>query len=80
MLPLLVGILIDMRDEWELTNIGYIFVIGQIGAAAFPFITGVAANKHGPQVLQPIATALLVAAGVVWCLIPRKEVEHEGAE
>lgn len=57
--------------------VGYIFVMGQVGAAVFPFVTGVVANKMGPHVLQPIATALLVASGVVWLLIPMKDVKHE---
>ncbi|KAJ3030053.1 hypothetical protein HDV00_009118 [Rhizophlyctis rosea] len=52
------------------SGLGLIFVIGQAGGAAFPYITGIIASQKDVTVLQPIATALFAAAAVTWLLLP----------
>lgn len=57
---------------WLLTGaISWIASSGMSGSAIFPFITGVIAQKHGVQVLQPLIVGLLGTMVVIWALIPR---------
>ncbi|KAL5634686.1 hypothetical protein ACGC1H_002658 [Rhizoctonia solani] len=57
---------------WLLTGaISWIASSGMSGSAIFPFITGVMAQKHGVQVLQPLIVALLGTMVIIWALIPR---------
>ncbi|KAJ1307813.1 hypothetical protein OPQ81_001895 [Rhizoctonia solani] len=57
---------------WLLTGaISWIASSGMSGSAVFPFITGVMAQKHGVQVLQPLIVSLLGTMVVIWALIPR---------
>lgn len=52
------------------------FVLGQIGGAIFPAITGIIAARAGVQVLQPMLVALLGAAGVSWLILPKDSALH----
>ncbi|CAE6464179.1 unnamed protein product [Rhizoctonia solani] len=51
--------------------ISWIASSGMSGSAVFPFITGVIAQKHGVQVLQPLIVGLLGTMVVIWALIPQ---------
>ncbi|KAK2740520.1 hypothetical protein FQN55_008863 [Onygenales sp. PD_40] len=56
--------------ETRSSAIAFIFVLGQIGGAVFPALTGVIAARAGVHVLQPIVVALFVATGVSWVVLP----------
>ncbi|GAB1523066.1 hypothetical protein RhiTH_006195 [Rhizoctonia solani] len=61
-----------LRVQRLLTGaISWIASSGMSGSAIFPFITGVIAQKHGVQVLQPLIVGLLGTMVVIWALIPR---------
>ncbi|KAK6521762.1 hypothetical protein TWF506_001965 [Arthrobotrys conoides] len=53
------------------TALGLVFALAQAGGSLFPALTGVIASRVGVQVLQPIMTALLVATGISWWLVPK---------
>ncbi|CAE6452798.1 unnamed protein product [Rhizoctonia solani] len=66
------AILRGFVPAWLLTGaISWIASSGMSGSAIFPFITGVIAQKHGVQVLQPLIVGLLGTMVVIWALIPR---------
>ncbi|UPX20633.1 uncharacterized protein EKO05_0010861 [Ascochyta rabiei] len=74
-----VGIAVSSKlfpREIRSTALGFIFVLAQAGAALFPSMTGLVAQKAGVQVLQPIVTALLVLGGLFWWRVPNvREIE-----
>ncbi|KAF3217176.1 hypothetical protein TWF106_008013 [Orbilia oligospora] len=53
------------------TALGLVFALAQAGGSLFPALTGIIASRVGVQVLQPIMTALLVATGISWWLVPK---------
>ncbi|KAL4949893.1 major facilitator superfamily domain-containing protein [Aspergillus filifer] len=59
------------------TNTAFIFLLGQIGGAVFPAITGVIASESGVKVLQPMLVGLLGATGVSWLIIPKPRLHHD---
>ena len=54
-----------------------VFVLGQVGGAVFPAITGVIAAKAGVKVLQPMLVGLIGATAVSWLLIPKVQLHRE---
>ncbi|KAE8154699.1 major facilitator superfamily domain-containing protein, partial [Aspergillus avenaceus] len=56
--------------------LAFIFVLGQVGGALFPAITGVMAARVGVSVLQPMLVGLLGATGVTWLLLPKARLHH----
>lgn len=54
-----------------------IFLVGQIGGAIFPAITGIIAAESGVKVLQPILVGLLGGTGVSWLIIPKPRLHHD---
>ncbi|KAL4864942.1 hypothetical protein BDV12DRAFT_158379 [Aspergillus spectabilis] len=54
-----------------------IFLLGQIGGAVFPAVTGVMAAQSGVKVLQPMLVGLLGATGVSWLFIPKPRLHHD---
>ncbi|KAF7586164.1 hypothetical protein BBP40_009339 [Aspergillus hancockii] len=64
---------VDIRSS----AISFIFVLGQVGGAVFPAVTGVMAAKVGVAVLQPMLVGLLGATGVSWLLLPRSRLHPE---
>lgn len=60
-----------------LTQLGFVFVLGQIGGSIFPVITGVIAAKDGVKVLQPILVGLLCATGISWLCLPKDVRLHQ---
>ncbi|CUA68525.1 Metal transporter Nramp4 [Rhizoctonia solani] len=70
--PILMNQSGGLVPAWLLTGaISWIASSGMSGSAIFPFITGVMAQKHGVQVLQPLIVALLGTMVIIWALIPR---------
>ncbi|PGG97370.1 hypothetical protein AJ80_09710 [Polytolypa hystricis UAMH7299] len=57
--------------EIRSSAIAFVFVLGQVGGAVFPALTGVIAARAGVKVLQPIVLALLCATGASWLLLPK---------
>ncbi|KAL4912233.1 major facilitator superfamily domain-containing protein [Aspergillus aurantiobrunneus] len=63
--------------EIRSSALAFIFLLGQIGGAVFPAITGVMAAESGVKVLQPMLVGLLGATGVTWLIIPRSRLHHD---
>lgn len=59
-----------LPPELHITAMGLIFVMGQAGGALFPTVLGVAANKAGVGILQPILVGLICAMGAAWLSVP----------
>ncbi|GAB1201186.1 hypothetical protein APSETT444_010574 [Aspergillus pseudonomiae] len=57
--------------------LSFIFVLGQVGGAVFPAVTGVMAAKVGVSVLQPMLVGLLGATGVSWLMLPKSRLHHD---
>ncbi|PGH15019.1 hypothetical protein AJ79_02701 [Helicocarpus griseus UAMH5409] len=64
------------RAEIRSSAIAFVFVLGQIGGALFPALTGVIAARAGVSVLQPIVVALLCATGISWAILPKASGLH----
>ncbi|KAL5332582.1 major facilitator superfamily domain-containing protein [Aspergillus crustosus] len=64
-------------EEIRSSALAVIFLLGQIGGAVFPAITGVMAAQSGVKVLQPMLVALLGATGVSWLFIPKPRLHHD---
>ncbi|KAG9103584.1 hypothetical protein FRC06_009718, partial [Ceratobasidium sp. 370] len=59
--PILMNQSGSMLPAWLLTGaVSWIASSGQAGSAVFPFITGVVAQKHGVQVMQPLIVSLVI--------------------
>ncbi|KAL4807513.1 major facilitator superfamily domain-containing protein [Aspergillus unguis] len=63
--------------EIRSSALALIFLIGQIGGAVFPAITGIIAAESGVKVLQPILVGLLGGTGVSWLIIPKPRLHHD---
>ncbi|KAA8648091.1 putative MFS transporter [Aspergillus tanneri] len=63
--------------EIRSSALAFIFVLGQVGGAIFPAITGVLAARSGVKVLQPILVGLLGATGVTWLMLPKGRLHHD---
>ncbi|KAL4781251.1 major facilitator superfamily domain-containing protein [Aspergillus varians] len=63
--------------EIRSSALAFIFLLGQIGGALFPAITGVIAAQSGVKVLQPMLVGLLGATGVSWLIIPKPRLHHD---
>ncbi|OJJ08126.1 hypothetical protein ASPVEDRAFT_155847 [Aspergillus versicolor CBS 583.65] len=63
--------------EIRSSALAIIFLLGQIGGAVFPAITGVIASEAGVKVLQPMLVGLLGATGVSWLIIPKPRLHHD---
>jgi fucose permease len=50
-------------------------MLGVVGSAIFPFMTGALAQKYTPAVLQPVMISLFVVLCGLWFFVP---VAHEG--
>ncbi|KAH8925116.1 MFS general substrate transporter, partial [Atractiella rhizophila] len=57
--------------------IGFMNSLGQSGAAIFPFITGVLAQKYSVNVLPPVELALFATMTVLWSFVPNPERRSE---
>ncbi|KAF5861580.1 hypothetical protein ETB97_012830 [Aspergillus alliaceus] len=64
---------VDIRSS----ALSFIFVLGQVGGAVFPAVTGVMAAQVGVAVLQPMLVGLLGATGVSWLMIPKSRLHHD---
>ncbi|KAL4797811.1 major facilitator superfamily domain-containing protein [Aspergillus venezuelensis] len=64
-------------EEIKSSALAFIFLLGQIGGAVFPAITGVIASESGVKVLQPMLVGLLGATGVSWLIIPKPRLHHD---
>ncbi|KAL4883493.1 major facilitator superfamily domain-containing protein [Aspergillus karnatakaensis] len=64
-------------DEIRSSALAIIFLLGQIGGAVFPAVTGVMAAQSGVKVLQPMLVGLLGATGVSWLIIPKPRLHHD---
>ncbi|KAE8355479.1 major facilitator superfamily domain-containing protein [Aspergillus coremiiformis] len=64
---------VDMRSS----ALAFIFVLGQVGGAVFPAVTGIMATKVGVAVLQPMLVGLLGATGVSWLMLPKSRLHHD---
>ncbi|KAL2808255.1 major facilitator superfamily domain-containing protein [Aspergillus granulosus] len=63
--------------EIRSSALAFIFLLGQMGGAAFPAVTGVIASEAGVKVLQPMLVGLLGATGVSWLIIPKPRLHHD---
>ncbi|KAL2851561.1 major facilitator superfamily domain-containing protein [Aspergillus pseudoustus] len=63
--------------EIRSSALAFIFLLGQIGGAVFPAVTGVIASQAGVKVLQPMLVGLLGATGVSWLIIPKPRLHHD---
>ncbi|KAF3770790.1 MFS general substrate transporter [Cryphonectria parasitica EP155] len=57
--------------------LSFVFVVAQAGAAIFPSITGLIAEREGVQVLQPMILAQLIAATIFWGVVPKATERRE---
>ncbi|KAL4976865.1 major facilitator superfamily domain-containing protein [Aspergillus desertorum] len=64
-------------EEIRSSALAFIFLVGQIGGAIFPAVTGVIAAQSGVKVLQPMLVGLLGATGVSWLIIPKPRLHHD---
>ncbi|QRW08158.1 major facilitator superfamily transporter [Ceratobasidium sp. AG-Ba] len=75
--PILMNQSGSMLPAWLLTGaVSWIASSGQAGSAVFPFMTGVIAQKHGVQVMQPLIVSLVVLMSLTWAVIPRGTLGH----
>ncbi|KAL2859898.1 putative MFS transporter [Aspergillus lucknowensis] len=63
--------------EIRSSALAFIFLLGQIGGAVFPAVTGVIASQAGVKILQPMLVGLLGATGVSWLIIPKPRLHHD---
>ncbi|KAL3469202.1 major facilitator superfamily domain-containing protein [Aspergillus californicus] len=63
--------------EIRSSALSFIFLLGQVGGAVFPAVTGVMAAELGVKVLQPMLVGLLGATGVTWLIIPKPRLHHD---
>ncbi|RDW79137.1 putative MFS transporter [Aspergillus mulundensis] len=63
--------------EIRSSALAFIFLMGQIGGAVFPAVTGIIAAQSGVKVLQPMLVGLLGATGVSWLIIPKPRLHHD---
>lgn len=58
------------RDEL-VSALSFVSAMGSSGGAVAPFVTGIASQKVGTWVVNPIAVGLFGAMGLAWLLLPR---------
>ncbi|KUI59936.1 Bypass of stop codon protein 6 [Cytospora mali] len=56
--------------EYHVSAIGFAAALGGGGAAVFPFVVGIIAQKVGVSVLQPIIVAILSFILIMWLILP----------
>ncbi|THC94356.1 hypothetical protein EYZ11_006154 [Aspergillus tanneri] len=71
------GYVLSSQNTAAANCAAFIFVLGQVGGAIFPAITGVLAARSGVKVLQPILVGLLGATGVTWLMLPKGRLHHD---
>lgn len=59
-----------LPTEYHVSAIGFAAALGGGGAAVFPFVVGIIAQKAGVSVLQPIIVAILSSILVLWLILP----------
>ncbi|KAK7747937.1 hypothetical protein SLS53_001189 [Cytospora paraplurivora] len=72
-----------LPTDYHVSAIGFAAALGGGGAAVFPFVVGVIAQKAGVSVLQPIIVAILSFILIIWLILPgglrRGGLEHARA-
>lgn len=58
-------------------NLGFVFVIAQMGGSLFPTITGLIAANAGVKVLQPILVGLFVLVAASWWFVPKADGDRD---
>ncbi|KAF2725412.1 MFS general substrate transporter [Polychaeton citri CBS 116435] len=61
--------------ELQSSGLMIIFVMAQMGGAAFPAITGAVAAKAGVAALQPILVGILAAMIIAWAMVPNPRTQ-----
>lgn len=59
-----------LPTEYHVSAIGFAAALGGGGAAVFPFVVGIIAQKAGVSVLQPIIVAIFSVILVLWLILP----------
>lgn len=59
-----------LPTDYHVSAIGFAAALGGGGAAVFPFVVGIVAQKAGVSVLQPIIVAILAFILVLWLILP----------
>ncbi|KAJ3053516.1 hypothetical protein HK097_004110 [Rhizophlyctis rosea] len=58
--------------DLHVIGISFIFVMGQIGGALFPYITGLISESHTVSILPPMLVALVAATLISWVALTWK--------